>query len=74
MCDNYFFIIDIQGCCAANGDGVLDGFDWLHSVLTGIAMKQAIVKPVAETAESVAKTQGALASLYDSITNYFINT
>ena len=72
MCDNYFFIIDIQGCCTANGDGVLDGFDWLHSVLTGIAiMKQAFVKPVAETAESVTKTQGALASLYNSITNNY---
>lgn len=62
----------MQDCCATTGDGLTEGLDWLHSLLIGKAVKQAIAKPVIETGESVTKTQGALASLYNSISGYFI--
>ena len=67
------YYIDIQASCATTGDGLRDGLDWLHSQLTGKAVKKSILKPVEETRDSVTKSQGTLASLYSSITSYFNN-
>ena len=61
----------IQASCATTGDGLRDGLDWLHSQLTGKAVKKSVLKPVEETRDSVTKSQGTLASLYSSITSYF---
>lgn len=67
-------VSDIQGCSATTGEGLFEGVDWIHETITGKAVKQALVKPVAETAESVAKTQGILTSFYNSFTSYFVST
>jgi signal recognition particle receptor subunit beta len=41
----------IVGCVAPNGEGLYDGLDWLHSVFTGVAVKEYISKPITETKE-----------------------
>lgn len=67
-------ILDIQGCSAVTGDGLFEGMDWIHQTITGKAVREALVKPVAETAESVTKTKGMLASFYSSVSSYFVST
>lgn len=67
----YYFVysLDIQATSAVVGDGLYEGLDWLHSTLTGKAVKDAVSKPISET-KSTSK-DGLLSSLYSNITSYF---
>ena len=61
---------DIQPSCATSGDGLYNGLDWLHTQLTGEAVKKSVMKPIQETKDSVTK-QSTLSSWFNSLSSYW---
>ena len=62
---------DIQPACATAGDGLYEGLEWLHSQLTGKAVKESVSKPLQETSDSVTKSEGIWSSIYSTLTRLY---
>ena len=65
---------DIQGTCATTGEGLYEGLNWLHSVLTKNELKKAVIKPVKEMLPDDGDGKKEELSWWNSIKRYFVSS